>query len=120
MKVGELREGHPGGFVSEHAFRITRDGEIKVDLEAEVVQTDVAEKEEPRLHPIQIRRNFELILPPGAPIRHGSKSLIEVPEEELRDRLFKVIETVDPERWAEVTPWRPWRHTWSASAGLVS
>ena len=55
MKVRDLQDGAPGGWIAPRAFRVDKEGSVWVDLDAEVLP-DV----DPEADLLQIRRNQEL------------------------------------------------------------
>jgi hypothetical protein len=107
MTVRELQDGAPGGWISAKAFRVDRQGAVKVDLDAPV--SDEADPEEDLL---QIRRNRELFAEETG-LKLGPKRLIEVPAEELAGRKLEAIDEADEAKWATVTLWKPWSYSWT-------
>lgn len=107
MKVRELQDGAPGGWIAAEAFRVDNEGSVWVDLDAEM-----RPEADPEADLLQIRRNQELFADESG-LRLGSKRLIEVPAEDLAGRKLNRLATPDPERWGRVTLWQPWSYSWT-------
>jgi hypothetical protein len=107
MKVMDLRDGAPGGWIAAGAFRVDKEGSVWVDLDA-----DVRLDADPDADLLQIRRNQELFADESG-LKLGSKRLIEVPAEDLAGRKFDLLATPSPEKWGRVTLWQPWSYSWT-------
>ena len=106
MKVRDLQDGAPGGWIAPRAFRVDKEGSVWVDLDAEVLP-DV----DPEADLLQIRRNQELFADESG-LKLGSKRLIEVPAEDLAGRKLDPLATPDPEKWGRIALWQPWSYSW--------
>ena len=107
MKVRELQDGAPGGWIDADAFRVDNEGVVWVDLDAPV-QTEG----DPEMDLLQIRRNRELAAD-EAGLKLGSKHLIEVPAEELAGRKLAPLKAPNTDKWGQVTLWKPWSYSWT-------
>ena len=107
MKIRELEDGAPGGWIAPEAFRVDNEGSVWVDLNAQV-----RPEADPEVDLLQIRRNQELFAD-EAGLKLGSKRRIEVPAEDLAGRKLALLATPDPERWGRVTLWQPWSYSWT-------
>jgi hypothetical protein len=107
MKVRELQDGAPGGWIAAEAFRVDKEGSVWVDLDPSVqpeadLEADV----------LQIRRNREISADQSG-LKVGLKRLIEVPAEELAGRKFDLLAVPDAEKWGRVSLWQPWSYSWT-------
>jgi hypothetical protein len=107
MTVRELRDGAPGAWIAEDAFRVDNAGSVWVDLDA-LVQAEA----DPEADLLQIRRNRE-ILADESGLKLGSTRLIEVPAEELVDRKLAPLDAANTDKWGRVTLWQPWSYSWT-------
>jgi len=107
MKVRELQDGAPDGWIAAEAFRVDKEGSVWVDLDAEV-----RPEADPEADLLQIRRNQELFADESG-LKLGSKRLIEVPAEDLAGRKLDLLAAPDPEKWGRATLWQPWSYSWT-------
>ena len=107
MKVRELQDGAPGGWIAADAFRVDVEGSLWVDLNA-----PVQPEADPEMDLLQIRRNRELSADESG-LKLGSRHLIEVPAEELAGRKLAPLDAANNDKWGPVTLWKPWSYSWT-------
>jgi hypothetical protein len=107
MKVKELEEAGPGGWIAAEAFRVDEKGSVWVDLDA-----PVHPEADPEADLLQIRTNRDLFADESG-LKVGPNRVIEVPAEELAGRKLDLLVAPDTEKWGHVNLWKPWSYSWT-------